>query len=113
MALKEAAILATELDRRRRTNLLRTYRPYAKQIEFHNAKTRERLFMAGNQLGKTFAELDSAEKHRVSHRGKALAELKSEIDKVEKWLNLRLAEMMPPHPDHDQFMDNDWSEGKH
>jgi XTP/dITP diphosphohydrolase len=64
------------------------------------------------ELGKTFAELDSEEKHRVSHRGKALAELKSEIDKVEKWLNQRLAEMIPPHPDHDQFMDNDWSEGK-
>jgi XTP/dITP diphosphohydrolase len=64
------------------------------------------------EFGKTFAELDSAEKHRVSHRGKALAELKAEIDKVEKWLNMRLAEMMPPHPDHDQFMDNDWSEGK-
>lgn len=65
------------------------------------------------ELGKTFAELDSQEKHRVSHRGKALTELKSEIDKVEKWLNQRLAEMIPPHPDHDQFMDNDWSQNKH
>ena len=51
--MKEAAILATELARRQRTNLLRSYHPYAKQIAFHNAKTRERLFMAGNQLGKT------------------------------------------------------------
>lgn len=38
-------------------NRLRTYKPYAKQREFHAAgKThRERLFMAGNQLGKTVA----------------------------------------------------------
>lgn len=48
----EAKLIA-ERGRRQRTNLLRTYRPYAKQIEFHNAGTRERLFMAGNQLGKT------------------------------------------------------------
>jgi len=33
------------------------YRPYSKQLEFHAAGTqyRERLLMAGNQLGKTFA----------------------------------------------------------
>jgi phage terminase large subunit-like protein len=33
------------------------YRPYAKQIEFHaaGAAHRERLFLAGNQLGKTLA----------------------------------------------------------
>lgn len=49
------ARLTAERDRRRRTNLLRDYRPYAKQTEFHNAATRERLFMAGNQLGKTLA----------------------------------------------------------
>lgn len=38
------------------TNLLR-YSPYPKQIEFHanGATHRERLFMAGNQLGKTLA----------------------------------------------------------
>lgn len=64
------------------------------------------------ESGKTFAELPSDEKNRVSHRGKALAELKAEIDKVEKWLNQRLAEMMPPKHDHSEFMDNDWSEGK-
>jgi len=46
-----------ELQRRERTNRLKAYRPYAKQREFHAAgKThRERLFMAGNQLGKTVA----------------------------------------------------------
>lgn len=50
-----------EKDRRRRTNLLRFYSPYAKQKEFHARLTpegtvaREVLFMAGNQLGKTLA----------------------------------------------------------
>lgn len=39
-----------------RNKLLR-YRPYSKQLEFHaaGATNRERLFMAGNQLGKTLA----------------------------------------------------------
>lgn len=64
------------------------------------------------ELGKTFAELSSEEKHRVSHRGKALAEMKAEIDKVEKWLKQRLAEEKPAKPDHSQFMDNDWSVDK-
>lgn len=42
------------LDRRLRTNRLRHYHPYTKQKEFHAAGAyRERLFMAGNQLGKT------------------------------------------------------------
>ena len=58
---------------------------------------------------KTFAELTMEEKNKVSHRGKALAELKSEIPKVLKWLEQRLAEEKPPKPDHSQFMDNDWS----
>lgn len=44
-------------DQRKRENQLRHYRPYAKQREFHDrgARHRERLFMAGNQLGKTLA----------------------------------------------------------
>lgn len=41
------------------SNKLADYRPYSKQIEFHNAGAdegvRERLLMAGNQLGKTVA----------------------------------------------------------
>lgn len=38
-------------------NKLLDYRPYSKQVEFHNAGAdyRERLLMAGNQLGKTVA----------------------------------------------------------
>jgi hypothetical protein len=43
--------------RRRTENRLAHYRPYAKQREFHaaGAVARERLLMAGNQLGKTIA----------------------------------------------------------
>jgi XTP/dITP diphosphohydrolase len=41
-------------------------------------------------LKKTFAELPSKEKNRVSHRGKALAELKEEFDKVLVWIRQRL-----------------------
>lgn len=59
-------------------------------------------------LGKSFAELSSTEKNQVSHRGKALAQLRGEIDKVIKWLEQRLAEEKPAKPDHNQFTD-DWS----
>ena len=46
-------------------NRLRDYRPYAKQREFHleGAVYRERLFMAGNQLGKTYAGAAEAAMH--------------------------------------------------
>ncbi|OEU66705.1 MAG: Non-canonical purine NTP pyrophosphatase [Desulfobacterales bacterium S5133MH16] len=37
-------------------------------------------------LNKTFAELTREEKNRVSHRGKAFAELKDEFDKVLIWI---------------------------
>jgi phage terminase large subunit-like protein len=42
---------------RAKRNRLTAYRPYAKQREFHagGVDYRERLFMAGNQLGKTWA----------------------------------------------------------
>lgn len=44
-------------DIRAKRNRLPTYKPYAKQVDFHSAglEFRERLFMAGNQLGKTWA----------------------------------------------------------
>lgn len=53
----EEVKLQKELLRREKTNRLEFYRPYAKQLEFHaaGAENRERLFMAGNQLGKTLA----------------------------------------------------------
>jgi XTP/dITP diphosphohydrolase len=41
-------------------------------------------------LNKTFAELTMEEKSRVSHRGKALAEVKDEFDKVLKWIRLHM-----------------------
>jgi XTP/dITP diphosphohydrolase len=37
-------------------------------------------------LKKTFAELDAAEKNRISHRGRALAEVVAEADKVRIWI---------------------------
>lgn len=54
-----------ELDRRRRTNVLSNYKPYSKQKEFHASGLlfRERLFMAGNQLGKTLAGAAEAAMH--------------------------------------------------
>lgn len=61
-------------------------------------------------LGKTFAELTLEEKNRVSHRGKVLSELSSEFPKVMQWLDTRMKELLPPQPDHSEFMDNDWSD---
>lgn len=46
--------LETEAKARRDQNKLRDYRAYIKQQEFHSARFRERLLMAGNQLGKTW-----------------------------------------------------------
>jgi phage terminase large subunit-like protein len=45
------------LQDRRNTNRLKRYTPYARQREFHDAGAvhHERLFMAGNQLGKTLS----------------------------------------------------------
>jgi phage terminase large subunit-like protein len=49
--------LLAEQERRINENRLGHYQPYPKQAEFHAAglKHRERLLMAGNQLGKTIA----------------------------------------------------------
>ena len=63
-------------------------------------------------LGQTFAEIPMAEKNKISHRGKALAELAAEVGKVAKWLEHRILEAKPPKPDHKQFEHNDWSEDK-
>ena len=64
------------------------------------------------EYGKTFAEISSQQKNRVSHRGKALGEVVAEFDKVLAWLEARLAEAKPPKPDHTRFEHNDWSEDK-
>lgn len=58
---------------------------------------------------KTFAELDSEEKHKVSHRGKALSQVRAEVQQIKKWLDQRLFEEKPPKPDHSEFENNDWS----
>ncbi|GAA5785669.1 terminase large subunit domain-containing protein [Chitiniphilus shinanonensis] len=54
---RELITLLQERQRRKNQNKLATYRPYAKQRAFHESgrSFRERLFMAGNQLGKTWA----------------------------------------------------------
>ena len=39
---------------------------------------------------KTFAQITGKEKNRISHRGKALAELKSEFDKVLIWIRQQM-----------------------
>lgn len=41
-------------------------------------------------LNRTFAQLSAEEKNRVSHRGKALAELKEEFEKVLLWIRQQL-----------------------
>jgi XTP/dITP diphosphohydrolase len=61
------------------------------------------------EYGKTFSELSMHEKNTISHRGKALAEFKSEIKKILKWIDQRLKEEKPPKPDHTLFIKNDWS----
>ncbi len=43
-------------------------------------------------LNKTFAQMSGAEKNGVSHRGRAMAELKGELDKILIWVRQRLAE---------------------
>ncbi len=50
-------MLLQEKERRLRTNKLDRYAPYLPQIAFHKAgiQWNERLFMAGNQLGKTLS----------------------------------------------------------
>ena len=61
------------------------------------------------EFGKTFAEVPMAEKNRVSHRGKALAEFAGGFPKVQVWLRQRMDEIKPSKPDHSQFEHNDWS----
>lgn len=48
-------------------------------------------------LKKTFAELSREEKNRVSHRGRALAELKGEFDSVLVWVRQHMPVMQKFH----------------
>ena len=43
-------------------------------------------------MNKTFGEMSREEKNLVSHRGRAMARMKGEFDKVLKWLEQRLTE---------------------
>jgi XTP/dITP diphosphohydrolase len=61
------------------------------------------------EFDKTFAELTMEEKNKVSHRGKALAQVETELQQIKKWLEQRLFEEKPPKPDHSEFENNDWS----
>lgn len=64
------------------------------------------------ELGKTFAESSMEEKNKISHRGRALAQVAKEFEKITKWLDHRILEVKPEKPDHSQFDHNDWSEDK-
>lgn len=50
---KAKGALLSAVRRKLRENRLADYAPYPKQLEFHQAVARERLLIAGNQLGKT------------------------------------------------------------
>lgn len=56
---KDKAALLAQAEAELSRNQLADYRPYAKQMEFHRAgadlSVRERLLIAGNQLGKTWS----------------------------------------------------------
>ncbi|GAB6905766.1 Non-canonical purine NTP pyrophosphatase [Desulfosarcina cetonica] len=43
-------------------------------------------------LNKTFAQLSMAEKSRISHRGKALHEIRDEFDEIVKWIGQHMPE---------------------
>ena len=60
--------LTAEKTRRSTENRLAYYKPYQKQLEFHSAGAthRERLLMAGNQIGKTMAGSRDARHRAIS-----------------------------------------------
>jgi len=62
------------------------------------------------EFGKTFAEVSMDKKSEVSHRGRAMAEFASEVDKVLIWVKQRMEELKPAKPDHEEFEHNDWSQ---
>ena len=66
---KLTARLEKEAKRRVEENALQHYRPYIKQLDFHvaGATYRERLLMAGNQLGKTLAGGFEVAMHASGH----------------------------------------------
>lgn len=61
------------------------------------------------EMSKTFAELTMEQKSKISHRGKALREFVAEGEKIKQWIKQRLSEEKPQRPNHEIFMNNDWS----
>lgn len=63
--VREALAAMEAIDKSQREHKLKYYRPYAKQREFHanGAFARERLLMAGNQLGKSYSGAAEAAMH--------------------------------------------------
>jgi phage terminase large subunit-like protein len=57
--------LIEQLEKRQRENRIKNYKPYQKQLDFHNAgkSFRERMLMAGNQLGKTYSAASEVSYH--------------------------------------------------
>lgn len=53
--LQELEVLNRAADAQLQENKYLYYRPYRKQYQFHCATTRERMLIAGNQLGKTYS----------------------------------------------------------
>lgn len=47
------------------------------------------------ELNKTFAQLSSGEKGRVSHRGKALRQVADEMDKIIQWIDINMPRFQP------------------
>jgi len=52
---QRASEVLKALEYKRATNQYKRYEPYPKQRDFHNARKRERLLMAANQVGKTYS----------------------------------------------------------
>jgi len=52
--LARAIKIARELEFRKRTNVMKLYKPYLYQLKFHNSHASQRLLMAGNRVGKSF-----------------------------------------------------------
>jgi hypothetical protein len=55
-------LLETKAKRKNETKLYR-YKPYAKQKEFHNTISREKMFLAGSQIGKTYCSANEIAYH--------------------------------------------------
>lgn len=53
------------LDKRTKNPARQVYTPYPKQLEFHNCRALERMFSAGNQLGKTHSAAQEVAYHAL------------------------------------------------